>query len=57
MLFIAPVDRIEADICYLLGPCKEIKPVYPKGDQSRVFIGRTDVEGETPIFWPPDVKD
>ena len=36
--------------------CKEIHPVYPKGDQSWVFIGRTDVEAETPILWPPDVK-
>ena len=36
--------------------CKEIQPVYPKGDQSWVFIGRTNVEAETPIFWPPDVK-
>ena len=36
--------------------CKEIQPVYPKGDQSWVFIGRTDVEAETPIFWPPDAK-
>ena len=36
--------------------CKEIHPVHPKGDQSWVFIGRTDVEAETPIFWPPDVK-
>ena len=35
---------------------KEIQPVYPKGDQSWVFIGRTDVEAETPIFWPPDAK-
>ena len=35
---------------------KEIQPVHPKGDQSWVFIGRTDVEGETPIFWPPDAK-
>ena len=35
---------------------KEIQPVHPKGDQSWVFIGRTDVEAETPIFWPPDVK-
>ena len=35
---------------------KEIQPVHPKGDQSRVFIGRTDVEAETPIFWPPNVK-
>ena len=36
--------------------CKEIQPVHPKGDQSWVFIGRTDVEAETPIFWPLDVK-
>ena len=36
--------------------CKEIQPVHPKGDQCRVFIGRTDVEAETPILWPPDVK-
>ena len=35
---------------------KEIKPVHPKGDQSWVFIGRTDVEAETPVLWPPDVK-
>ena len=35
---------------------KEIKQVHPKGDQSSVFIGRTDVEAETPILWPPDVK-
>ena len=32
--------------------CKEIQPVQPKGDQSRVFIGRTDVEAETLILWP-----
>ena len=37
--------------------CKEIQPVHPKGDQSWVFIGRTDVEAETPILWPPDVKN
>ena len=36
--------------------CKEIQPVHPKGDQSWVFIGRTDVEAETPMLWPPDVK-
>ena len=36
--------------------CKEIQLVHPKGDQSWVFIGRTDVEAETPIFWPPDAK-
>ena len=35
---------------------KEIQPVHPKGDQSWVFIGRTDAEAETPILWPPDVK-
>ena len=36
--------------------CKEIQPVHPKGDQSRVFIGRTDAEAETPVLWPPHVK-
>ena len=36
--------------------CKEIQPVHPQGDQSWVFIGRTDVEAETPILWPPDAK-
>ena len=36
--------------------CKVIQPVRPKGDQSWVFIGRTDVEIETPILWPPHVK-
>ena len=36
--------------------CKEIKPVNPKGNQSWIFIGRTDVEAETSILWPPDVK-
>ena len=36
--------------------CKEIQPVYPKGNQSWIFIGRTDVEAETPILWPPDAK-
>ena len=34
--------------------CREIQPVHPKGDQSWVFIGRTDAEAETPILWPPD---
>ena len=37
--------------------CKEIQPVHPKGDQSRVFIGRSDAEAETPILWPPHGKD
>ena len=36
--------------------CKEIQTVHPKVDQSWVFIGRTDVEAETPILWPPDAK-
>ena len=37
--------------------CKEIQPVHPKGDQSWIFIGMTDAEAETPILWPPDVKN
>ena len=36
--------------------CKEIQPVHPKGDQSWVFTGRTDVEAENPILWLPDAK-
>ena len=36
--------------------CKEIQPVYPKGNQSWIFIVRTGAEAETPILWPPDVK-
>ena len=36
--------------------CKEIQPVHPKGDQSWVFIVRTDAEAETPILWPPYAK-
>ena len=36
--------------------CKEIQPVHPKGDKSWVFIGRTDVEAQTPVLWPPDEK-
>ena len=36
--------------------CKEIQPVHPKGNQSWIFIGRTDTEAETPTLWPPDVK-
>ena len=36
--------------------CKEIQPVHPKGDQSWLFIGRTDVEAESPILWPPHAK-
>ena len=37
--------------------CKEIQPVHPKRDQSSVFTGRSDVEAETPILWPPDAKN
>ena len=37
--------------------CKEIQPVHPKGNQSWIFIGRTDAEAETPVLWPPDVKN
>ena len=37
--------------------CKEIQPVHPKGDQSRIFIGRIDAETETPTLWPPDAKN
>ena len=36
--------------------CKEIQPVHSKGDQSWMFIGRTDAKAETPILWPPHVK-
>ena len=36
--------------------CKEIQTVHPKGNQSWIFIGRTDAESETPILWPPDAK-
>ena len=36
--------------------CKEIQPVHSKGDQSCIFVGRTDAEAETPILWPPDTK-
>ena len=37
--------------------CKEIQPVHPKGNQSWIFIGKTDAEAETPILWPPVVKN
>ena len=36
---------------------KEIQPVHPKGNQSLIFIGKTDAEAETPILWPPDAKN
>ena len=47
---------LEKTLESLLG-CKEIQPVHPKGDQSWIFIGRTDAEAETLIFWPPDAKN
>ena len=37
--------------------CKEFEPVHPKGNQSWIFIGRTDAEAETPVLWPPDAKN
>ena len=37
--------------------CKEIQPVNPKGNQSWIFIGRTDTEAETPTVWPPEVRN
>ena len=37
--------------------CKEIQPVHPKGNQSSMFIRRTDAEGEAPVLWPPDMKN
>ena len=53
-------ERLKIDAfelwCWSPLDCKEIQPVHPKGDQSWVFIGRTDVEAESPILWPPDAK-
>ena len=49
-----PIPNIKLPM-YLLD-CKEIQPVHPKGDQSWVFTGRTDVEAKTPILWPPDAN-
>ena len=37
--------------------CKEIQPVHAKGNQSQIFLERTDAEAEIPILWPPDVKN
>ena len=50
------IDAFELWCWRRLLACKEIQPVHPKGDQSWLFIGRTDVEAETPILWPPDAK-
>ena len=51
------IDAFELWCWRRLLDCKEIQPVYPKGNQSWIFIGRTDAEAETPILWPPDVKN
>ena len=50
-------DSWESLCSHLLADCKKIKPVNPKGNHSWIFIGRTDVEAETPILWPPDGKN
>ena len=53
------IDAFELVLEKTLGSslnCQEIQPVILKGDQSWVFIGRTDAEAETPILWPPDAK-
>ena len=49
---------IQLYILYIHSPLdfKEIQPVHPKGDQSWVFIGRTDAKAETPVLWPPHAK-
>ena len=54
----AELRRIDAFELWCWSPldCKEIQTVHPKGAQSWVFIGRTDAEAETPIFWPPHAK-
>ena len=51
------IDAFEMWCWRRLLDCKEFQPVHPKGDQSWVFIGRTDVEAETPLLWPSDVKN
>ena len=53
------IDAFELWCWRILSPldCKEIQPVHPKGNQSWVFIGRTDAEAENPILWLPDAKN
>ena len=50
-------DSWESLCSHLLADCKKIKPVNPKGNHSWIFIGRTDVEAETPVLWPHDAKN
>ena len=52
MLWTVMLETLESPL-----DCKEIQPVRPKGNQSWIFTGRTDTEAETPILWPPDVKN
>ena len=51
MLLNCGVETLESPL-----DCKKVQPVHPKGDQSWVFIGRTDAKAETPILWPPHAK-
>ena len=51
MLLNCGVETLESAL-----DCKKIQPVHPKGDESWVFIGKTDVEAETAILWPPDAQ-
>ena len=55
LLIDAPTVVLEKTLASPL-ECKEIQPVHPKGDQSWMFIGRTDAKAETPILQPPDAK-
>ena len=50
--FVVLVKTLESPL-----DCKEMQEVHPKGNQPWIFIGRTDAEAETPILWPPDVKN
>ena len=50
------LHTLMSDIGTIILNCKEIQPVHPKGDQSWVFIARTDVEAQTPKICPPDAK-
>ena len=54
VIVISP-GNLDSSLCFIQpGILHDVQPVYPKGDQSWVFIGKTDVEAETPILWPPD---
>ena len=51
------ISSVCSHVVFITLDCKEIQLVHPKGDQSWILIGRTDVEAEIPILWPPDVKN